>query len=264
MNNHSGLKKILSANIIPGDEQIVLCVRAQQGDKFSRDRLINANMRFVINIARQYLGQGMELDDLVSEGTIGLIKAIDKFDPSLGNKFITYAGWWIRQSVLQALNEHTKSVRIPLNKSLLFRKFLKEQGTLQQKLLRDATEQEVLESLKLGFEDMAHNSDMSIDEPMHDDTSSITILENANADLPDTALLAESDKQSAELMLDFLSTREREIIQMYFGIGYERTHTLEEISDRFKLTRERIRQIKKAALRKLKRLYKRKKFDKFL
>jgi RNA polymerase primary sigma factor len=258
------MREITSATLLSSDKQIMLCIRAQRGDKFSRDTLINSNIRFVINIARQYLGQGMDLADLVSEGVIGLIRAIDKFDPSMGNKFITYAGWWIRQSILQALNEHTKSVRIPLNKSLLFRKFLKEKSLLQQKYMRDTTEQEVLESLELDFEDMAHNSDTSIDEPLYDDMTSFNFLENSNADPPDSKLMRESEQLSIELMLKFLNKREREILKLYFGIGYERTHTLEEISDKFKLTRERIRQIKKAAIRKLRRMYKRKKFDKIL
>ena len=258
------LKEISSYQILPSDEQIILCVRAKNGDEDAKNRLIKSNVRFVVNIAKQYQGQGLDLDDLISEGNIGLIRAIEKFEAARGNKFITYAGWWIRQAILQALNEHTKSVRIPLNRTVILRRYMKEKGIMQQKFQRDMTEQEVLEALDLDGADVVYNSDKSIDEPIYDDVTSLDVLEDTNTRAPDTDLLIESQKEGIKLILKHLAPREQDIIKMYFGIDYERTHTLEEISDRFKLTRERIRQIKRAAIKKLRRMYKRKKFEKIL
>lgn len=239
-------------------------MKAQRGDLIAKDRLIKSNVRFVINIAKQYQNQGMDLQDLISEGNIGLIKSIDKFDPARGNRFITYAGWWIRQAILQALNEHSKAVKLPLNRTSMLRKVFKEQSHLQQKNQRDMTELEVLESMDLDPSEMIHQTNFSYNEPVHDGSNGLDIIEDTNTESPDSALLQESIKQEIELILVHLTKREQEIIRMYFGIGFERTHTLEEISDKFKLTRERIRQIKKAALKKLRRMYRHKKFNNFL
>jgi RNA polymerase primary sigma factor len=260
VDNHY-LKEISSYTILPSEEQIKLCVRAQHGDILSRDRLVKSNVRFVVNIAKQYQHQGLDLEDIISEGNIGLIRAIDKFDPAKGNKFITYAGWWVRQAILQALNEHAKSVRVPLNRTVVLRRYMKEQETMQQKLQRHASDQEILDSLNLEGTDITYNSDFSIDAPIYDDVVTLDILADTNIEPPDSQVMRNSQKLEIKLILAFLSEREQDILKLYYGIDYERTHTLEEISDKFKLTRERIRQIKKMALKKLRRLYKRKKFN---
>jgi len=252
-------KEINDNETIDSIEQSVLAEKAQKGDILSRDRLIRANLKFVVSLAKQYQGQGVPLEDLISEGNLGIIKAIEKFDDKFGNKFLTYASWWIRQSILQALSEQNRIVRQPANRIGILQQMNKTSRVMQQDLQRDVTENEVLAEMEVDHSDVYKQTSFSYDLPTEDGGSLLDGIENSNAEQPDASLMVESLKIELTDALEKISKRGAGILKMYYGIGYERQYTLEEIGEQLDLTRERIRQLKTKALKDLRRLQRRKK-----
>ena len=232
------LKEIGETPLIDAKEEVRLAKKIKQGDKRALEALTKANLRFVVSVAKQYQNQGLSLADLINEGNIGLIKAAKRFDETRGFKFISYAVWWIRQAILQALAEQSRIVRLPLNRVGTLHKIGKE---------LDLSENEVSDTLKIS------NSHLSLDAPFSqsEDNSLIDILEDEFQPSPDEALMDNSLRIEIEKALDTLTPREAEVINLYFGLNHEKALTLEEIGARFSLTRERVRQIKEKAIRRL-------------
>jgi RNA polymerase primary sigma factor len=255
------LQEVDKIQLLSSEEQSQLAVLAKKGDNKAKEKLIKSNLRFVVSLAKQYQGQGMPLEDLVSEGNFGLIRSIDKFNPNLGHKFLTYAGWWIRQSILQALNEQNRQVRLPMNRVNLLGQERKTESMLQQKLNRHPTQDEVLTEMNVEGNEIVRQFSFSytIDDP--EDRSALESLENVHSPRPDQDLLTESLKKEIEMVLKKLNEREREILKMCYGIGYEHAFTLEEIGEKLNLTRERIRQLREKALKQLRRLNRRKQLE---
>ncbi len=243
------------------EEQIDLVKRAQKGDKWAEDQLVGTNLRFVIMIAKQYIGQGIPFEDLISEGCIGVLKAIEHFDPKIGTKLLTYASWWIRQTILQALLEQTRQVRLPANRVGMLQQYGKASSKLDQELNREASEQEILEDLELTSADIIRQNSISYNTENEDGSSLLDLLVNSESEAPDANLNAESLREEVNLVLHKLPKREQNIIRLCFGIGYERPYTLEEVGDMLHLTRERIRQLRNKALRSLRRLDRRKQLE---
>lgn len=253
------LKEISKTRTLSLDEEGKLATRIRTGDQKALDALVRANLRFVVSVARNYQNQGLPLNDLINEGNIGLMRAAKRFDESKNFKFISYAVWWIRQSILQALAEQSRIIKIPLNRVGTIHKLGKTQTRLEQKLQRapnagelaeelEIEESEVHDTLKIG------NSHVSLDSPMNgtEDARLIDLLADADQELPDQGMMEISLHEEISSTLNTLSVREKEVVRLYFGIGEETSHTLEEIGQRFNLTRERARQIKEAALKRLK------------
>jgi RNA polymerase primary sigma factor len=252
------LREIGETPLINAAEEVELAKRIRKGDQKALEKLTKANLRFVVSVAKQYQNQGLSLADLINEGNIGLIKAAKRFDETRGFKFISYAVWWIRQAILQALAEQSRIVRLPLNRVGTLHKIGKVSSSLQQDLGREPspieiakelsiTEGEVSDTLKIS------NSHLSLDAPFSasEDNSLIDILEDEMQPSPDESLLTESLRVEIEKALDTLTPREAEVINLYFGLSHEKPLTLEEIGARFSLTRERVRQIKEKAIRRL-------------
>lgn len=242
-----------------------LAVLAQKGDQAARTLLVELNTRFVAGIARQYQGQGMDLDDLMQEGFIGLLKAMERFDPKMGTKFLTYASWWIKQAILQCLSEHNRHIRLPANRVSILEQVKKTHSNLSQSLQREPSEREILDCMNIDATDVYAQHSVSYHSSLSaaDNTPILEVLENKEAQAPDAALMKESFKHDIEELLLHLEERERTIIKMLYGIGYERAYTLEEIGETQDLTRERVRQIKQKALRVLRRLDNRKRLEHF-
>jgi RNA polymerase primary sigma factor len=236
------------------DEQIELVKKAQKGDAWAVDQLVGTNLRFVMMVAKQYIGQGIPFDDLVAEGCIGVLKAIEHFDPKVGTKLLTYASWWIRQTILQALLEQTRQVRLPANRVGLIQQYGKASSRLDQELSREANEYEILEDLELNSSDIIRQFSVSYDTENEDGGSLLDMLVNSESESPEAWMNYESLKEEMRLILKKLPKREEEILRLCFGIGYERSYTLEEIGEKLNLTRERIRQLRNKALRTLRRL----------
>jgi RNA polymerase primary sigma factor len=220
--------------------------------------LIQANLRFVVSVAKQYQNQGLPLGDLINEGNLGLIKAAKRFDETRGFKFISYAVWWIRQSILQALAEQSRIVRLPLNRVGALNKIGKKLSQLEQEFEREPSTNELAEELDMSVYEVADTlkisgKHISMDAPFvqGEDNKLLDIMPNENDPMPDHELMRESLRKEIEEALSTLDQREREVVKLYFGIGYEHPLTLEEIGEKFKLTRERVRQIKEKAIRKL-------------
>jgi RNA polymerase primary sigma factor len=252
------LHEVGKIGLITADEEVVLARRIQAGDQEALERLTKANLRFVVSVAKQYQNQGLPLGDLINEGNLGLIKAAKRFDETRGFKFISYAVWWIRQSILQALAEQSRLVRLPLNRGGLLTKIGKELSKLEQEYERMPTEAEIAESLSLSVTEVTDTlrlagRHLSVDAPFAqgEDNSLLDVLENVETPNPDSELMKDSLKVEIERALSKLTKREAEVARLYFGIGREHPLTLEEIGERFDLTRERVRQIKEKALRKL-------------
>lgn len=252
------LQEIGKVSLITPDEEVTLARRIQQGDQEALEKLTKANLRFVVSVAKQYQNQGLTLGDLINEGNLGLIKAAKRFDETRGFKFISYAVWWIRQSILQALAEQSRIVRLPLNRVGALNKIGKELSKLEQEYERLPSAAELSESLEMSVSEVADTlkisgRHLSVDAPFAqgEDNRLLDVLENEETPNPDTELMSESLKVEIERALSKLSKREAEVIRLYFGIGREHSLTLEEIGERFDLTRERVRQIKEKALRKL-------------
>jgi RNA polymerase primary sigma factor len=235
-----------------------LAKRIKQGDQTALERLTKANLRFVVSVAKQYQNQGLSLADLINEGNIGLIKAAKRFDETRGFKFISYAVWWIRQAILQALAEQSRIVRLPLNRVGTLHKIGKAASSLEQHFGRQPSSDEIARKLELSTSEVSDtlkisNSHLSLDAPFStsDDNSLIDVLEDDLQPSPDETLLKDSLRLEIEKALDTLTPREAEVINLYFGLSHEKALTLEEIGVRFNLTRERVRQIKEKAIRRL-------------
>jgi RNA polymerase primary sigma factor len=252
------LREIGSTPLIDAEEEVRLARRIKQGDKRALEKLTKANLRFVVSVAKNYQNQGLSLADLINEGNIGLIKAAKRFDETRGFKFISYAVWWIRQAILQALAEQSRIVRLPLNRVGTLHKIGKVSSSLEQAYGRNPSPDEIAKELELSESEVADtlkisNSHLSLDQPfsVSEDNSLIDILEDEYQPGPDEALLDMSLKLEIEKALDTLTPREAEVINLYFGLRSEKALTLEEIGARFNLTRERVRQIKEKAIRRL-------------
>jgi len=241
-------------------EEVELAERIAKGDKAALDKLVKSNLRFVISVAKNYQHQGLPIGDLINEGNLGLIRAAQKFDSSRGFKFISYAVWWIRQSILQALLEQSKIIRIPNNQNININKINKTFATLEQELEREPSDDEIQEALKdasINVREIRTINTMkpiSLDSPIREgeDLSYIDLIPNENSDRPDGNFITESLQKDLDNVMKKLNPRQRRIICMYFGLlGYQ-SMTLEEIGDYFDLTRERVRQIKDSGIRLLK------------
>lgn len=258
------LQEIGRIPLLQPDEEVYLAQRIHSGDQEALHKLTRANLRFVVSVAKKYQGQGLSLADLINEGNYGLIKAAQRFDETRGFKFISYAVWWIRQAILQALAEQSRVVRLPLNRIGTISKIRKTSARLSQEYERAPNIEELAEDLEIEphkvREAMQHTGrHLSMDAPFNedDDNSLLDIFSDDEDDTPDDPLLKDSIKIDIEYALDLLQEREAEITRLYFGIGREHPLTLEEIGQRFDLTRERVRQIKEKALRKLRQKHRR-------
>jgi len=246
-------------------DQTELAVRAHAGSEAAKTILIKINTRFVAGIARQYQKQGMPLDDLMQEGFIGLLKAMERFDPKLGTKFLTYASWWIKQSILQSLGEHNRHIRLPANRVNILEQVKKTKAGLSQSLQREPSEQEIFHEMKLNSDEVYNQYSISYHTPTSGDGERslllIDTLVNSETPAPDHLLLQEAFKQELGMVLNHLEKREVIILKMLYGIDHERSYTLEEVGEKLDLTRERVRQIKMRALKTLRRLDRRKRLD---
>ena len=252
------LQEIGRKDLITVDEEVELAHRIKQGDQAALDKLVSANLRFVVSVAKQYQNQGLSLPDLIDEGNLGLIKAAQKFDETRGFKFISYAVWWIRQSILQALAEQSRIVRLPLNQVGSINKISKAQSRFEQEHERRPSALELADQLDVPVDKISDamkvsGRHVSVDAPFVDgeDNSLLDVLPNEDSPMADQSLNQESLSKEVNRALEQLSPRERDILKMFFGIGCQEM-TLEEIGAKFDLTRERVRQIKEKAIRRLK------------
>lgn len=253
------LQEIGKVEMISAEEEAILAVRIRKGDQAALDKLTKANLRFVVSVAKQYQNQGLSLPDLINEGNVGLIKAAQKFDETRGFKFISYAVWWIRQSVLQALAEQSRIVRLPLNKVGLTNRISKAYSKLEQEFEREPTAEEIASLLDVEIEEIAATlgvaaKHVSLDQPLLDgeDNTLVDVMENHNAMSTDKKLIIDASMQTEiERTLSILTQRQKEVLCYYFGLGIDHPLSLEEIGHRFSLTRERVRQIKDKAITRL-------------
>lgn len=255
------LQEIGRVDLITAEEEVELARRIREGDRQALDKLTRANLRFVVSVAKQYQNQGMSLPDLINEGNVGLIKAAERFDETRGFKFISYAVWWIRQSILQALAEQARIVRLPLNKIGTINKINRAFSELEQRLERPPSAEEMAEHLDCSVEDVRQSignngRHVSMDAPLleGDESSSsmYDVLPNDSLPGPEKNLVIESLRKDIERSLCTLTLREGEVVRLYFGLNGISPLTLEEIGEQFELTRERVRQIKEKAIRRLK------------
>lgn len=252
------LQEIGEYDLLTTQEEIELARAIRRGEKEALEKLTKANLRFVVSVAKQYQNQGLSLGDLINEGNLGLIKAAERFDETRGFKFISYAVWWIRQSILQALAEQSRVVRLPLNRVGALNKIGKAYSNLEQKFEREPSAEEIAAELDMTPFEVTDTLKMSgrhlsMDAPFNqgEDNRLLDILHNDNEPPPDTDLMGGSLKREIERALATLSPREAEVIRLYFGLNIEQPLTLEEIGEKFNLTRERVRQIKEKAIRRL-------------
>ena len=252
------LQEIGKVDLITADEEVALAIRIRNGDSQALEKLTKANLRFVVSVAKQYQNQGLTLNDLINEGNLGLIKAAQRFDETRGFKFISYAVWWIRQSILQSLAEQSRIVRLPLNRVGTLNKMSKAFVELEQRFEREPSPEEVAEMMELAVEEIEDaiqygTRHVSMDAPFRQEESNNLhdVLKNDNENNPDKSLLAESLKNEVHRALAALSEREAGILEYYFGLNGKTSLTLEEIGGKFSLTRERVRQIKEVAIKKL-------------
>ena len=253
------LLEIGKVDLITPDREIELAKRIKKGDRTALEELTKANLRFVVSVAKQFQNQGLSLGDLINEGNLGLIKAAERFDETRGFKFISYAVWWIRQSIMQAIAEQSRMVRLPLNRVGTLNKLGKAFSKLEQEYERKPSAAELAEELDMKADEVTdtlqlYGRHVSMDAPFagdDDKNSLIDVLPNEQQPAPDVKLMQESLKAEVESVLATLSEREASVLRLYFGINGEHSATLEEIGERFNLTRERVRQIKEKALRTL-------------
>ena len=253
------LGEIGKHGLISAEEEVVLAQKIRKGDQAALEKLTLANLRFVVSVAKQYQNQGLGLADLINEGNLGLVKAAKRFDETRGFKFISYAVWWIRQSIMQAIAEQSRVIRLPLNKIGLLNKIRKAKVELEQKLEREATAEEIADVIEVSAEEVeialsTSNRHVSTDAAFanNEDMSLMDVLFNPNDPQPDNVLMASSLSIEIKRALTTLTGREREIVTMFYGIGLNHGFTLEEIGEKYSLTRERVRQIKEKAIRRLK------------
>lgn len=252
------LQEIGKVDLITTEMEVELSRRIREGDALALEKMTKANLRFVVSVAKQYQNHGLSLNDLINEGNVGLIKAASRFDETRGFKFISYAVWWIRQSILQALAEQSRVVRLPMNRVGSISKIARTFSRLEQELQREPSVQELADSLNITVEEVESSMSVadrqvSVDAPFKnaEATSMLDILENDNSESPETELMNESLKNEVTRALSRLTVRESTVITMYYGLNGSHAMTLEEIGLSFKLTRERVRQIKDKATRKL-------------
>ena len=253
------LQEIGRVELIKPEEEEELARRIKLGDLKALDRLTKANLRFVVSVAKQYQNQGLSLPDLINEGNFGLIKAAQRFDETRGFKFISYAVWWIRQSILQALAEQSRIVRLPLNKIGSINKINKMYALLEQSNERPPTAEEIAKELDMTVNDVKESMKnsgrhLSMDAPLveGEDSNLYDVLRSGESPNPDRELIQESLRTEIERSLETLTPREADVVRLYFGLGDQHPMTLEEIGETFDLTRERVRQIKEKAIRRLK------------
>jgi RNA polymerase primary sigma factor len=252
------LQEIGKVDLLTADEEVVLAKRIREGDQLALEKLTKANLRFVVSVAKQYQNQGLSLGDLINEGNLGLIKAAQRFDETRGFKFISYAVWWIRQSILQALAEQSRIVRLPLNRVGSLNKISKTFSELEQKFEREPSPEELAEVLEVTANEVVDTMKISgrhvsMDAPFvqGEENSLLDVLENDGDEKPDDGLMTDSLRKEVQRALSTLTQREADVITLYFGLNGEHAMTLEEIGEKFNLTRERVRQIKEKAIRRL-------------
>jgi len=252
------LQEIGKVDLLTPDEEVLLAQRIKEGDQFALEKLTKANLRFVVSVAKQYQNQGLSLGDLINEGNLGLIKAAKRFDETRGFKFISYAVWWIRQSILQALAEQSRIVRLQLNRVGSLNKISKSFSELEQKFEREPSPEEIAEVLELTTAEVVDTlkisgRHVSVDAPFvqGEENRLLDVLENEDEEYPDTGLMNDSLRKEVQRALSTLTKREADVITLYFGLNGEHSLTLEEIGEKFNLTRERVRQIKEKAIRRL-------------
>ena len=253
------LQDIGKVDLITAEEEVELTKKIREGDEIALKKLIEANLRFVVSVSKQYQNQGLSLPDLINEGNLGLIKAAKKFDETRGFKFISYAVWWIRQAILQALAERSRIVRLPLNKIGSLNRVMRTLNKLEQKLEREPSAEEIAKELNISPKDVKNTlkiqgKHLSMDAPLTlgEESSLYDVLQSKDSIQPDNKLIKDSLKKEIERSLTLLTTRESNVIVLYFGLGKDLPMTLEEIGERHELTRERVRQIKERAIRRLK------------
>lgn len=252
------LSDISKEEMITMEEEIELTRRIREGDEQALNKMVRANLRFVVSVAKQYQRQGLPLVDLINEGNLGLIKAAKKFDETRGFKFISYAVWWIRQSILEALSEKARVIRIPLNQVGVLSKINKSYSKLEQELGRAPSVEEISEELdlpeyKVKATLMSSKNHVSYDAPIGGDSENSSMIEILSNDLPlsDSTVMEESLRSDIERSLDSLDPKARDILKLFYGIGYSHPISLDEIGQKYSLSRERVRQIKEKGLRKL-------------
>ena len=253
------LQEIGKVELISAEEEVELAQRIKQGDKVALEKLTKANLRFVVSVSKQYQNQGLSLPDLINEGNLGLIKAAQRFDETRGFKFISYAVWWIRQSILQALAEQSRIVRLPLNKIGSINKINKAYAKLEQEYEREPNAEEIAEVLEITEAEVKESMKnagrhISMDAPLiqDEDNTMYDVLKSEEAPTPETELLYESLRKEIDRAISTLTPREADVVRLYFGLNGSHPMTLEEIGEKFDLTRERVRQIKEKAIRRLK------------
>ena len=251
-------QEIGKVELLTPEQEIELAIRMKKGDQSAMEVLTKANLRFVVSVAKQYQNQGLSLGDLINEGNLGLIKAARRFDETRGFKFISYAVWWIRQSILQALAEQSRIVRLPLNRVGALNKIGKAYSNLKQEFEREPSSEEIAQALEMDVDEISnamkiYGKQVSVDAPfsLGDENSLLDVIQNDEQPSPDNELISESLKTEVKSVLAILPDREAEVIRLYFGLDGEYPMTLEEIGDKFNLTRERVRQIKEKAIRRL-------------
>ena len=252
------LQEIGKVDLVSAEVEVELARRIREGDQVALEKLTKANLRFVVSVAKQYQNNGLTLGDLINEGNLGLIKAAGRFDEKRGFKFISYAVWWIRQSIMQALAEQSRIVRLPLNRIGSLTKISKTFSDLEQKFQREPSAQEVAEVIGVTADEVTHSlkiagRHVSVDAPFSqgEDGSLLDVLSDVNESNPESEMMAESLILEVQRSLTALTTREAEVISLYFGLNGTQAMTLEEIAHKFDLTRERVRQIKEKATRRL-------------
>ncbi len=255
------LSEISKLPMMSEEEEVLVAKRIREGDSAAMEILIKSNLRFVVSVAKQYQNQGLALNDLINEGNVGLIKAATKFDETKGFKFISYAVWWIRQSILQALIEQPRVVRLPMNKATIYNKIQRAIVDFEQKNQREPSNDELAEILEMKPDELAVlratlTFHLSIDQPLSDDdeTTSLDMMTDSSMATPDSNLIDESLHDELEHALQSLSEREVEIVKFYFGLNeFNQSYSLDEIGIKMNLTRERVRQLKDKAIRKMRR-----------
>ncbi len=255
------LSEISKLPMLSEEEEVIIAKKIREGDTAAMEKLINSNLRFVVSVAKQYQNQGLSLNDLINEGNVGLIKAASKFDETKGFKFISYAVWWIRQSILQALIEQPRVVRLPMNKATIYNKIQRAIVEFEQNNQREPSNDELAELLEMKPDELAMlratlTFHLSIDTPINedDDTTSLDLMSDNSVSTPDSLLIDESLHEELEHALEALTEREAEIVRFYFGINeFNQSYSLDEIGIKMHLTRERVRQVKDKAIRKMRR-----------
>jgi RNA polymerase primary sigma factor len=252
------LQEIGKVDLISPEDEVVLARKIKSGDSDALKKLVKANLRFVVSVAKQYQNQGMSLPDLINEGNLGLMKAAQRFDETRGFKFISYAVWWIRQAILQALAEQARIVRLPVNKIGSINRINRAFARLEQEFEREPSSQEIAEVLEMFTEDVkeslkTNGRTVSMDAPLssEEDNTMYDVLQSSDTPSPDKNLINESLAYEIERALSTLSSRESKVLKLYFGLGMKHPFTLEEIGEELNLTRERVRQIKEKALKRI-------------